>query len=109
MILLQFKRKCVLLKLSFVCKISKFCNFIISINIYFFLVEKDSPEPPTPLQHCVYAICCLVLNLVDCRVGSQNYQRLGGMSYLGKMYGKAGLLDLLCDASGFGIIWSLCQ
>ena len=32
---LQFKRKCVLLKLSFVCNISKVCNSIISMNISF--------------------------------------------------------------------------
>jgi len=47
------------------------------MNISFFLVKKDYPEPPTPESHYVYAKCCLDLNLVDCRGGSQNH-RLGG-------------------------------
>lgn len=62
---LHFKRKCDLLKLSFVCKISKFCNPIINMNISFFLVKKDCPELPNPqLQHCVYAKCCILLTVV---------------------------------------------
>jgi len=73
--------------------------------ISFFLVKKDCPEPPTPTA--TLRLCKMLSRLESCRLSWRvsepptTWGEGGGISYLGKMYGKAGLFDLLCDASGF--------
>jgi hypothetical protein len=55
---LQLKRKCFLLKLSFVCHFT-FLWFFISMNLYFLLGQNRLEAPP--FSHCVYGKICLHL------------------------------------------------